>query len=226
MTLTLYIHPLSSFCHKALIALYENKTPFEAVTVNFGDTESRQAFFARWPIGKIPVLHDSATGMDLPETSIMIEYVQQHYPGAAQLLPEDKDEALQTRLWDRFFDLYIHMPMQRIVGERLRPQDCLDPHGVSEAFAMLDKAYAILEKHMAGRLWASCDHFSMADCAASPALFYASILHPFGDDMPNTRAYFERLMQRPSIQRTIAEARPYFQYFPYNEKMPPRFLQG
>lgn len=120
MTLTLYLHPLSSFCHKALVALYENETPFEAVTVNFGDSESREALFSRWPIGKIPVLHDSATGMDIPETSIMIEYVQQHYPGAAQLLPVDAEQALQTRLWDRFFDLYVHMPMQRIVGERLR----------------------------------------------------------------------------------------------------------
>ncbi len=226
MSLTLYLHPLSSFCQKVLIALYENEMPFEPVAVNFGDAESREDFFSRWPIGKIPVLHDSATGMDIPETSIMIEYVQQHYPGTAQLLPDDAEQALQVRLWDRFFDLYVNVPMQRIVGERLRPKGSLDPHGVAEAFAMLDKAYAVLEKHMAGRQWAGADHFSMADCAASPALFYASILHPFSDDMPNTNAYFERLVERPSIKRTIAEARPYFQYFPYNEKMPPRFLQG
>ena len=226
MTLKLQLHPLSSFCHKVLIALYENETPFEPVIVNFSDTDSRRAFLDLWPMGKIPVLQDDANGVTLPETSIIIEYVHRHYPGSAKLLPEGAEHALQTRLWDRFFDLYIHIPMQRIVAERLRPQDHLDPHGVAEAYATLDKAYAILEKQMSQRLWSSGDHFSLSDCAASPALFYASILHPFGPDMPNTAAYFERLMERPSIARTIAEARPYFQYFPFKERMPPRFLQG
>jgi glutathione S-transferase len=226
MTLQLYLHPLSSFCHKVLIALYENETSFEPVIVNFADSESRQEFLERWPIGKIPALHDSATDTILPETSIIIEYVQQHYPGPAVLLPKDAETALQTRLWDRFFDLYVQMPMQRIVAERFRPQDSLDPHGVAEAHATLHKAYGVLEKHMATREWASGAQFSMADCAATPALFYASIVHPFGTDMPNTEAYFERLMARPSVKRTIAEARPYFEYFPFKEKMPPRFLQG
>lgn len=226
MTLKLFLHPLSSFCHKALIALYENETPFEASIVNFGDAESRQEFFERWPIGKIPVLHDSSTGMNLPETSVIIEYIHQRYPGPVKFLPDNADQALQTRLWDRLFDLYIHMPMQRIVGERLRPQDKPDPHGLAEAHSTLDKAYAVLEKHMADRQYPGCDHFSLADCAASPALFYASIVHPFGDEMPHTKAYFERLMERPAIKRTIAEARPYFDYFPFKEQMPPRFLQG
>jgi len=41
MPLTLYMHPLSSYCHKAMIALYENATPFAAVSVNLGDPDER-----------------------------------------------------------------------------------------------------------------------------------------------------------------------------------------
>ncbi|QCI98231.1 glutathione S-transferase family protein [Agrobacterium larrymoorei] len=226
MTLKLYLHPLSSFCQKVVVALYENETPFEPVIVDFSDSDSRSALFDRWPLGKIPVLHDTATDVTLPETSIIIEYVHEHYPGTVELLPHNAAEALDVRLWDRFFDLYIHLPMQRIVAERLRPQDCADPHGIAEAYQMIDNAYAVLEQHLTGQEWAGGDEFSLADCSAVPALFYASILRPFSSDSPNLARYFERLMERPSVKRVIAEARPYFQYFPYKERMPPRFLQG
>ena len=46
MSLTLHFHPLSSFCHKALIALYENDTPFEQHIVNLMDPAEAAAFKA------------------------------------------------------------------------------------------------------------------------------------------------------------------------------------
>ncbi|NEX92964.1 glutathione S-transferase family protein [Caulobacter sp. 17J65-9] len=224
MSLTFHFHPLSSFCWKALIALYENGAQFDAVVVNLGDPDSAAAFRALWPLAKMPVLVDAAHGRTLPETSIIIEHLDRHYPGPRPLLPTDEDARLDARLWDRLFDLYVHQPMQRIVGDRLRAEAERDPRGVADARAQLEAAYDLVEARMAGRAFAAGDAFSLADCAAAPALFYAGIVHPFAEGRPNTSAYFERLLERPSFQRVLAEARPWFEWFPYREAMPERFL--
>lgn len=224
MTLTLYIHPLASFCHKVLIALYENATAFRAETVDFGDPASAAALLERWPVGKIPILHDAATGRTVPETSIIIEYLQQNYPGPVPLLPRDTEALLQTRLWDRFFDLYVSTPMQKIVTDRIRPDGRTDPHGVAEAHAALDTAYALIERQVSGNRWALGDQFTMADCSAASALFFTSIVHPFGADQTGLQAYLDRLLERPSVKRTMREARPFFEMFPYRHAMPERYL--
>lgn len=226
MPLTLYIHPLASFCHKVLIGLYENGTPFEAKIVDFSDPGSAAAHVERWPVGKIPVLHDGETGRVVPETTVIIEYLQQRYPGRVRLLPSDHEQLLEVRLWDRFYDLYVSQPMQKIVGDRIRPDGASDPHGVAEAHSTLDTAYAMIEGQLYGKTWTTGDDFTMADCSALPALFFASIVHPFREDQHQLAGYLERLLQRPSVERVIAEARPYFQFFPYKEDMPKRFLEA
>lgn len=225
MTLHLYIHPLASFCHKVLIALYENDTPFETQIVDFADLGSAAALMEKWPVGKIPVLHDTATGQVAPETSIIIEYLQQHYPGPVPLLPTEPEALLQVRLWDRFYDLYVSVPMQKIVTDRIRPAGANDPHGVAEAHASLDLAYGMIEKQMQTNRWATGDAFTLADCAALPGLFFASIVHPFTPEQPNLAAYLERLLQRPSVKRALTEAQPYFDMFPYREAMPQRYRE-
>lgn len=226
MALTLYLHPLASFCHKVLIGLYENGTPFEAKIVDFADPGSAAAHVERWPVGKIPVLHDGETGRVVPETSIIIEYLQQRYPGPVRLLPDDTQQLLEVRLWDRFYDLYVSIPMQKIVTDRIRPEGDHDPHGVAEAHATLETAYAMIEGQLFGKQWATGDDITMADCSALPALFFAAIVHPFKEDQPQLAAYLERLLQRPSVERVIAEARPWFKFFPYREAMPKRFLEA
>jgi glutathione S-transferase len=222
--LTLYYHPLASFCHKVLIALYENETPFEARIVDLADDAASAELLAYWPVGKIPVLRDAARGETVPETSIIIEYLAEHHPGPVPLLPSDRAAAREVRLWDRFFDLYVGAPMQKIVTDRLRPAGHNDELGVQEAMATLARAYALLEQHMQSRTWAAGEAFSMADCAAAPALFYADIVSPFSASHPRAGAYFERLMARASIARTVDEARPYFPLFPLRERIPARFL--
>ena len=224
MALTLYIHPLASFCHKVLIALYENDVPFRSVTVDLGDPGSAAELLAHWPVGKIPVLHDSARDRVVAETSIIIEYLQEHYPGPVPMLPDDAGALLDARLWDRFFDLYVSQPMQKIVTDRIRPEGASDAFGVAEARRTLDVAYAMIEQRIADRQWACGEVFSIADCAAAPGLFFASIVHPFAIGQENLAAYFERLLARTSIQRVLAEARPYFPLFPYRDAMPARFL--
>ena len=214
MALILHFHPLSSFCWKALIALYENDIPFTPNLVNLGDPAERAALLKLWGIGKFPVLSDDARGEPIPESSIIIEYLDDHYRGATRFIPGDAERALQTRLRDRFYDLYIHLPMQKIVGDRLRAAGNKDPHGVEEARDRLRTAYGMIEQQMAAGGWALGDDFGLADCAAAPALFYANRVEPFREAHQNLRAYLERLEARPSFARVLKEAEPWFQMFP------------
>jgi glutathione S-transferase len=214
MSLHLYFHPLSSFCWKTLIALYENDTPFAPHMVDLGNETERAALLKLWPIGKFPVLRDDAKDRTIPESSIIIEYLDNHYPGRIQFIPDDAKLALQTRLRDRFYDLYVHLSVQKIVGDRLRPEGKKDPHGVEEAKARIQSCYGMIDREMATQTWAMGDAFSLADCAAAPALFYANQVMPFGDTHENVAAYFARLTARPSFGRVIREAEPYFHMFP------------
>jgi glutathione S-transferase len=214
MSLTLHFHPLSSFCQKVLIALYENGTAFTPNLVDLGDPEQRAALVARWPIGKFPVLHDAQRNASVPESSVIIEYLQLHHPGPVRLIPQDEPRALQTRLRDRSFDLYLNMAMQKVVGDRLRPAAQKDAHGVAEAMRTLRTACDMLEAQIAGRTWIMGDDFTMADCAAAPALFYVDKVMPLADAHRNAAAYLERLMRRPSYARALKEAEPYLRLFP------------
>jgi glutathione S-transferase len=214
MTLKLYYHPLSSFCQKVLVALYENDTPFVPHLVDLADETSRAEFLKIWPIGKFPVLRDDAEDQTIPESTTIIEYLGQHYPGKTRFVPADADRAWQTRLCDRFYDLYVHEPMQKVVGDRLRPAASKDPYGVEQAKARIATSYGMIDQEMGTKTWAMGDAFSMADCAAAPALFYGNLVMPFAETHKNVAAYFGRLMERPSFARAVAEAKPYFAMFP------------
>ena len=214
MSLKLYFHPLSSFCQKALIALYENDTPFESRVVDFEKESAVQEFKKIWPIGKIPVLRDDGRDRTVPEATIIIEYLAQHYPGRSKLLSADEEVARQTRLRDRFYDLYVNVPMQKIVTDRLRPAGKNDAYGVAEARTLLANACGMVDEDMATRTWAMGDAFSMADCAAAPALFYADKIAPLANTHRNAAKYLGRLMERPSFARAVKEAQPYFALFP------------
>jgi glutathione S-transferase len=214
MSLTLHFHPLASYCWKALVAVYENDTPFTPRMVDLSSESERAALLKLWGIGKFPVLCDDARGQTVPESSVIIEYLDRHYPGATRFIPADFERAWQTRLRDRFYDLYVHEPMQKIVGDRMRPEGRKDPHGVEEAKARLRTSYRMIDDEMATRNWSMGDAFSLADCAAAPALFYANEVLPFGEGHANVAAYLDRLKARPSLARVLKEAAPYFAMFP------------
>lgn len=220
MSLTLYYHPLASFCHKVLIALYENGIEFERRVIDLADAADRAELQAIWPIGKFPVIRDHARQRDLPESTVIIEYLDRFYPGEHPLIPGDWEAALEVRLWDRFFDNYLQVPIQQIVGDRLRGAK----GDLTKERSTLKTAYDMLERRMASRTWVASQDFSMADCAAAPALFYASTLQPFPDEFSHLSAYFDRLTQRPSFQRVIDEARPCFSLYPFADAIPTRFL--
>jgi len=211
VSLVLHQHPFALYCWKALIALYERDVPFTADLVE----ADRSALATLWPSASIPVLVDD--GVVVPESSIIVEHLDRH-GDAPPLIPTDPDEALQARLWDRVADGYVTTPVQRIVGDALRPSDGKDPHGVSQAHASLDLAYAVLDRQLNGRDrdgWLAGNDFTLADCAAAPALHYADVLRPLDREAhPALAAYFDRVLTRPSVDRVVEEARPYRVLFP------------
>ena len=213
MSLTLYFHPLSSYCHKALIALYENATPFTPHLVDLGNAEANAAFKAIWPVGKFPVLTDGARVV--PESTTIIEYLAAHHPGPVKLVPENADAALEVRALDRFYDLHVHTHMQKIIGDRIRPADQKDPYGVAQALAAMHTALGLAERQTATRQWAAGDGFTLADCAAAPTLFYIDCaIAPLAGSYPQLGAYLARLKQRPSYARALAEAEPFMHLLP------------
>jgi glutathione S-transferase len=215
--LTLYYHPLASYCWKVLIALYEHGTPFERCVVDLGDADQRAALLALWPLGKFPVVRDG--DRVVAESSIIIEYLDRRHAGPRPLVPADGDAALEARRWDRIFDSHVQTPVQEIVFDRLR-----GAHGdLERAYATLTTVYALIEQQLGASRWIAGDEFGFADCAAAPALFYATTLRPFPDDGARLRAYFERLVARPSVQRTLEEARPYFEHYPFASAIATRF---
>lgn len=220
--LTLHYHPLSSCCHKVLIALDELGIDAALRLLDLGDAAQRAAHRALWPTGKMPLLVDR--GRPVPETSIIIEHLQRHHarPGRT-LIPADADAALEVRLWDRLFDLYVMTPMQVLTGDLLRPETERDPLGVAQARERLASTYALLDERLAGRTWVCGDAFSMADCAAAPALFYAVTHLPFAPQQASLSAYFERLVARPSVARAIEQARPWFAHYPGRAGLARRF---
>jgi len=161
-----------------------------------------------------PCCATKARNRTIPESSIIIEYLDRNYPGKTSLIPEGGDIALRTRQAERFHDLCVQAPMQAIVGDRLRPKEARDPIGVARAKSQLRTALDVLDKDMADTVWAIGDRFSMADCAAAPALYYANLVMPFADTHKNAAAYLERLMQRPSFARAVEEAEPFRHMFP------------
>ena len=208
----LYAHPFSSYCQKVLIALYENGTPFELRMLAPGDRQAAAEHEALWPLKRMPVLVDE--GRTVVEASIIIEHLGLHHPGRVRLIPEDPRAALDVRMMDRFFDNYVMTPMQKIVFDSTRTAEDRDPQGVADARRTLDTAYRWLDDTMAGCDWAAGDAFSLADCAAAPALFYADWTHAIGKACSRVHAYRRRLLARPSFARAVDEARPYRPFFP------------
>jgi glutathione S-transferase len=214
MALVLYYHPLASYCWKVLIALYESGIPFEREIVDLMDPKKKAEFMKLTPLGKMPVLVDEDAARGFPEATINIEYLAMKFPEAAKLVPEDRDLALRARLSDRFYDNYVHAPMQKIVLDRIRPADRRDPYGVEMARADLEHALSLVDRDMKDGGWATGDAFTMADCSAAPALFYADRVAPLAGKHPGAARYLDRLKARPSFARVLVEAEPFFSNFP------------
>mgnify|MGYP000043434162 CR=1 FL=1 len=212
MSLLLYGHPFSSYTQKALIALYENGTPFEFRCIGPDTPAHVSEWLRRWPMAKFPMLLDG--DRQIVETSIIIEYLHLRYPGRVRLLPEDQFVALDVRFLDRFFDLHVMDAMQVAVESALGRLPMKREEGLTVAANRLERAYAWLEGWLAGKTWAAGADFTLADCAAAPSLFYADWTHRISESFPVLRTYRARLLDRPSFARAVDEARPFRPLFP------------
>ncbi len=212
MTLTLHEHPFASYCWKALIALYERDVPFERAQVD--DEADRARLAELWPMASIPVLVDDAAAIALPESTVIVEYLDR-FGDAPPLIPTDPDAALRARLWDRVIDGRVQTPMQKIVLDNLRAQGAGDPHGIEEARALLDRIYPVLDEQLQGSAWLAGPTFTLADAAAAPGLFYARAVRRWDEEnLTALTRYYEALTARPSVSRVIDEARPFREFFP------------
>jgi glutathione S-transferase len=212
MSIALYSHPFSSYSQKALIALYENATPFELKMLGPQTPQNFAALMKLWPIGKFPVLDDD--GVVVFEATSIIEHLALRHPGPVRLIPTDPGIALEVRMMDRAFDNYVMTPMNWIVQDARRSPDARDAQTVAQGRSLLDTTYRWLDQRMTGRHWAAGESFSLADCAAAPSLFYADWAHPIAEEFHELRAFRKRLLARPSVARAVDEARPYRQFFP------------
>jgi glutathione S-transferase len=212
MTLTLHEHPFAAYCWKPLIALHEREVPFEPHLV--GDEADRAELAKLWPPASIPILRDEDAGLTVPESTTIVEYLDA-FGEAPPLLPPDPAAARAARLWDRVIDGQVMTPMQKIVADALRPEDGRDPFGVAEAQAGLDATYELLDEQLSGQPWLAGEAFTLADCAAAPALHYAYLLNRWDEDrLADLTRYVTALMARPSVARVVDDARPYREFFP------------
>jgi glutathione S-transferase len=197
---------------KALIALYENETPFNFRILDPDHPDNAAELARRWPVGRFPLLVDGGTTVF--ETSAIIEHLEAFHPGPVTLIPAGAKDAVSVRMLDRVFDSHVMTPVQTIVFDARRPEEARDSYGVAQARTALDTIYAWLDQTLAGQQWAAGDAFTLADAAAAPALFYADWVHPIGEERITLKAYRARLLARPSFARCIDDARPYRRFFP------------
>jgi glutathione S-transferase len=207
MSLELFGHPFSSYTWKALIPLYMNETPFEFRKV-FEDPDATARLAELWPLAKFPTLVDD--GQVVPEATCIIEHLQAHHPGPHVWIP-DGEAGRRVRFLDRVFDLHIQGNFQPSVNHALGKGDA---KSAEDGRKNLRIAYDWLEENLPGSGWAVGDTFTLADCAAAPALFYADWVDEIGDGRPRLKAYRARLLAHPVVARVIDEARPYRPYFP------------
>ena len=210
MSLILFGHPFSSYTWKVLIPLYADGTAFE-----FRQVPENQENYAElkriWPFGKFPLLVDD--GKPVIEATCIIEHLQTRHRGPNEWIPQG-EPGERVRFLDRVFDLYVQGNMQPAVNHALRPEGKGDPYGAEQGRKNLLIAYDWLETNLPDAEWAAGDAFTLADCAAAPALFYADWVEEIGDARPKLSAYRARLLAHPQVSRCVEEARPYRQYFP------------
>jgi glutathione S-transferase len=209
--LTLYEHPFALYCQKVIVALRERGLQFDVKVEN--EDFTREELAEIWPIASIPVLRDG--DRVVAETSIIIEYINGVEGDGPSLIPDDPEEALQARFWDRFCDAYVSDSVQAIVFDALKPEAHRDSEEADAARATFATAYDMLEARLAEQEWLAGSAFTIADCAAAPGLFYALAVNAWDADAhPNLTRYYRDLTARPSFARVIEEARPFRDLLP------------
>lgn len=203
----LYYMPLSTYSQKTLLGLHEKELQFERVIVNLEDDVQAGEYRALHPLGTVPLMIAN-DGRKIPESTSILEYVDHRYGAGSRLLPRDPELAQQTRFGDRMFDLYLNDSVVAILTEQRKPEAQRDAPLVARMRQRIDAIYRYMEELLARRDWINGERFSLADCAAAPALLYAQHVAPF-DNRCYISAYWKRIQARPAHRQLMEEVRPW-----------------
>ena len=202
----LYYNPLSTYSQKVMIAFNEKGLTYEPSVVNLMTPEGRAAYEQVNPLCRVPFLKPSED-WQVPESTSIIEYLEDKFPKTTRLIPvAGGDAARQVRFMDRMSDFYYDDPVVELLFQQFgfRPKD---EDKAARARKYIAMTYAHWDKRLKSQPWMCGDSFSMADCSAIPAMFYAQIVAPF-DAFANVVAYWRRAQQRPSYAKVKAEFDP------------------
>ena len=205
----LYYNPISTYSQKVLIALYEKGIDFDARIVKLMDPQAREEYRKIYPMGKVPMLLDDNDHM-VPESSIIIEYIDNM--AEPRLIDGDAEQTRKIRFKDRMLDLYLNDSVVTLLFQSMKPEEQKDQERIDTAKFRVDTIYSFMEHELGQNQYAQGNTFTMADCAAAPALFYAELLAPFAEQK-NISAYWERLKERESVQKTQSDAKPIIEEF-------------
>ena len=181
--LTLYDADRCPYAARARITLAEKALPYETVAIDLSD---RPAWlYEKNPAGKVPVLEEDE-GFVLPESQVIMEYLEERFPEPA-LLPDDPAERALARLRvERFDDLG-------------RPYYAVR-RGDDDSRARLAAALAALDAALEAQPFLTGRSYGLADIAYVPWLLRGQA--SFGLDVepyPAVAAWLDRLLERPAV---------------------------
>lgn len=206
----LYYYPLSTYSQKVQLAFYEKGLTFNREVIDLMDENAVAAFEIIYPIGRVPVLQLESTDDAphesthiIPESSIIIEYLDNQFPDSPLLIPQDNDAARAVRFMDRMCDFYLNDPITGLVRNKIFGSvEKVIPN--KRSFKYIDANYDYLDQHLENNAFLCGNNFSMADCAYIPCLYYARYVYPFAEH-ENIRAYWLRALERPSVKKLLEE---------------------
>ena len=177
---TLYTAERCPYAARARIVLGEKGLDYEAVEI---DLDDRPAWlYDKNPLGRVPVYEEEG-GLVLPESRVIMEYIEERYPEPA-LLPADPAERALARVWLERFDDRLGSAYYAV--RRGEPRDRLD--------AKLSE----LDRALEGQAYLSGREFGLADIAYVPWILRA--LDRFDVQLePATAEWLERLLDRPAV---------------------------
>jgi glutathione S-transferase len=184
--LTLYDAARCPYCARVRIVLAEKGIEYEPVEIDLTD---RPAWiYEKNVTGRVPVVEEDA--WLLPESAVIMEYLDERYPEPPLLAADPADRAL-ARLW-----IFRH-------DDFTRPYYALR-RGEDGAAARLDAELGKLDAALADRPWLGGREYGLADIAYVPWVLRArDMLGVPLDGFPAVAAWLERLVARPSIAQEV-----------------------
>jgi glutathione S-transferase len=182
VSLVLYDAPRCPYCARIRILLAEKGVELEVVEIDLSD---RPAWlYEKNPTGRVPVLEED--GRPLPESAVIMEFLEELYPDPALLPPDPADRAAVRLLI-------------------FRDDDLTDPYyalrrGEDGAAEELDTVLGRFDTMLAGRPYLGGAEYGLADIALVPWFLRArDMLGVDLDRFPSLSDWLARLEQRPAI---------------------------